>query len=105
MVLRENIGTVREIGPWAEVLAPDAHFAHAPEDAEFLALARELLPAEPWDATTWSTWTNALKEKSGRKRRALFHPLRLALTGREDGPELRSLLPILGRRVSLARLS
>ena len=71
----------------------------------FLAEALELLPAEPWDETTWSAWTNALKVKSGRKGRALFHPLRLALTGREDGPELKSLLPLLGRKVCQDRLS
>ena len=50
-------------------------------------------------------WTNALKAKSGRKGRALFHPLRLALTGREDGPELKSLMPLLGRKSCLDRLS
>ncbi len=46
------------------------------EDRDFLADARELLPPEPWDETTWSQWTEALKDKTGRKGRALFHPLR-----------------------------
>jgi len=63
------------------------------------------LPPEPWDETTWSKWTDALKQKSGRKGRALFHPLRLALTGREDGPELKSLLPLLGRKSCQDRLT
>ncbi|MEQ1771387.1 MAG: glutamate--tRNA ligase, partial [Devosia sp.] len=67
--------------------------------------AGELLPAEPWDETTWSKWTDALKAETGRKGRSLFHPLRLALTGREDGPDLKSLLPLLGRRVCRDRLS
>jgi len=75
------------------------------DDRSFLDEASELLPPEPWDETTWSAWTNALKAKSGRKGRALFHPLRLALTGREDGPELKSLLPLLGRKACQARLS
>ena len=77
----------------------------AGEDRDFLASARETLPPEPWDQATWDLWTTALKEKSGRKGRGLFHPLRLALTGREQGPELRSLLPLIGRTASLARLS
>src|SRR6218665_2061194 len=80
---------------------------HTPEtaDADFLAKASELLPPEPWDEATWAQWTGALKEQSGRKGRSLFHPLRLALTGREDGPELKSLLPLLGRKVCRDRLS
>jgi glutamyl-tRNA synthetase len=76
----------------------------ADEDREFLATARELLPAEPFDETTWSAWTSALKARTGRKGRELFHPLRLALTGREQGPELKSLLPLLGRKACLDRL-
>ena len=51
------------------------------------------LPAEPWDSTTWKTWTDALKTSSGRKGKQLFMPLRLALTGLDHGPELAALLP------------
>jgi glutamyl-tRNA synthetase len=76
----------------------------AEEDRDFLAVARDMLPLEPWDAGTWALWTTGLKEKTGRKGKALFHPLRLALTGREQGPELKSLLPLLGRTECLARL-
>jgi glutamyl-tRNA synthetase len=79
--------------------------APAADDRDFLALAAELLPPEPWDETTWQHWTEGLKQQSGRKGKQLFLPLRLALTGRHDGPELRSLLPLLGRKACLARLS
>ncbi len=79
--------------------------APAIEDAGFLAEAAGLLPPEPWDETTWGAWTGAVKEKTGRKGKALFHPLRLALTGREQGPELKTLLPLIGRERSLRRLS
>ena len=103
-IIRANLGKFADVAPWSAILGGE--IAHVPDDADraFLAEAKELLPAEPWDETTWSTWTAALKEKSGRKGRALFHPLRLALTGREDGPELRSLLPLLGRKACLDRL-
>ena len=67
------------------------------EDRELTDKAAALLPEEPWDDTTWDAWIAALKTASGRKGRALFHPLRLALTGREDGPELKLLLPLIGR--------
>ena len=74
------------------------------EDAAFVARALDLLPAEPWDQTTWSQWTNAVKDATGAKGKALFHPLRLALTGRENGPELKQLLPLIGRTQVVARL-
>jgi glutamyl-tRNA synthetase len=105
-ILRANLHKFSDIEVWASVLEGEAkHAEPAPEDRGFLAQALELLPPEPWDESTWTQWTGALKEKSGRKGRALFHPLRLALTGREDGPDLKSLLPLLGRKVCRDRLS
>ncbi|MBN9305722.1 MAG: glutamate--tRNA ligase [Devosia sp. 67-54] len=104
-ILRANLQKFSDIELWAAVIEGDLRHPAAPDDRAFLAEASELLPPEPWDETTWAKWTAALKEKSGRKGRALFHPLRLALTGREDGPELKSLLPLLGRRACRDRLS
>ena len=104
-IIRANLATFADVGEWAAVLAGDAPRIEQPHESDFLSAARQLLPAEPWDETTWSAWTTALKEKTNRKGRALFHPLRVALTGREDGPDLRSLLPLMGRKVCLARLS
>ena len=60
------------------------------------ARAAALLPPEPWDDTTWDVWTRPSR-RTGLKGRALFHPLRLALTGLEAGPELKALLPLIGR--------
>jgi glutamyl-tRNA synthetase len=105
-ILRANLRKFSDIEAWARVLEGEAaHVPAAPEDRAFLADALELLPPEPWDEATWSLWTGALKQKSGRKGKALFHPLRLALTGREDGPDFKSLLPLLGRKVCRDRLS
>jgi glutamyl-tRNA synthetase len=104
-LLRANLRKFSDVAAWAAVFEDRMrHPAPAP-DREFLAKAAELLPPEPWDESTWTAWTNALKAQSGRKGKALFHPLRLALTGREDGPELKSLLPLLGRKVCRDRLS
>jgi glutamyl-tRNA synthetase len=72
---------------------------------ELLAAAREALPPEPWSQTTWSEWTNAIKSTTGAKGKALFQPLRLALTGSDHGPELKMLLPLIGRQKAEARLS
>jgi glutamyl-tRNA synthetase len=75
------------------------------EEPDYLATAAELLPPEPWGETTWQQWTAALKQRTGRKGKALFRPLRLALTGMEKGPELAHFLPLIGREKALKRLS
>ncbi len=104
LALRENLERFEDIAEWAKLVTGPVKPAYEPEDRAFLEQARELLPGEPWDETTWGTWTGALKQASGRKGRALFMPLRLALTGRGDGPELKSLLPLIGRKACLDRL-
>jgi glutamyl-tRNA synthetase len=73
-------------------------------DGELCRQAARLLPPEPWDGHVWGAWSAAVKEATGRKSKALFAPLRLALTGREDGPELKHLLPLIGRARVAARL-
>ena len=75
------------------------------EDASYLADAAAALPPAPWDEATWRRWTEAVKDKTGRNGRALFHPLRLALTGVEHGPELKLLLPLIGFERAAARLA
>ena len=74
------------------------------EDAALAAAAADLLPPEPWDETSWGIWTKAVSAATGAKGKGLFHPLRLALTGLEHGPELKKLLPLIGRARVLARL-
>ncbi len=103
--LKENLAKFDDITEWRKLIDGDVAPVIAEEDAAFIATARDRLPEEPWDENTWSLWTGALKEETGRKGKSLFMPLRLALTGRPDGPELRMLLPLMGRKVSLARLS
>jgi glutamyl-tRNA synthetase len=105
LALRENLEKFNDIVGLAAIINGPVEPEIAAEDREFIAMAREMLPQEPWDLGTWALWTNALKEKTGRKGKALFLPLRLALTGRHDGPELKSLLPLMGRKASLDRLS
>ncbi|UEM23599.1 glutamate--tRNA ligase [Skermanella mucosa] len=101
--VRPNLSRIADVAEWW-------HVAREPieptvEDAEFTSAAAALLPAEPWDETTWSTWTSAVKSATGRKGKGLFMPLRLALTGRDHGPELKNLLPLIGRERAEARLA
>jgi len=74
------------------------------EDVAFAKSAADLLPLEPWDDTTWKKWTGEIKEKMGCKGKELFLPLRLALSGLDHGPELKMLLPLIGRARVLQRL-
>ncbi len=103
--VRGNCATVADAGEWWQAIAGPVAADVAPEDRPFLAAAREALAATPWTPAVWADWTAALRAASGRKGRALFLPLRLALTGREHGPEMAALLPLIGREAALVRLA
>lgn len=102
--VRSNLQTLDEARGWWQVVGGPVAPALDDADADLAAQAAAFLPAEPWDHTTWPAWTTAVQAATGRKGRALFRPLRLALTGREHGPELKSLLPLIGRDRAQARL-
>jgi glutamyl-tRNA synthetase len=74
-------------------------------DEAFIGAAAQALPEGPWDANTWKAWTEAVKGATGVKGKALFMPLRLALTGLDHGPELGALLPLIGPDRVKARLA
>ena len=101
--VRANLGAVAEANVWWQVCRGEIR--PVIEDPALLREAAALLPSEPFDAATWRTWTAAVKAKTGHKGKALFLPLRLALTGRDHGPELQSLLPLIGREKALKRLA
>ena len=105
LVVRGNIAVMSDAKLWSDVVYGDIEPVVGDEDRDFIALAKELLPDGVWDAGTWKAWTGALEQASGRKGRALFMPLRLALTGQSHGPELASLLPLVGREKTISRLS
>ena len=81
LAVRGNLTKLADATGWWQVVAGE--ITPVIENATFTTAAAGLLPPEPWDQTTWSTFTNAVKAATGAKGRALFHPLRLALTGRE----------------------
>jgi len=93
--IRDNVHTRREIAGWWALCQNGAEPVVDPEDREFVATALGLLPARPFDQNTWSSWTGAVKSATGRKGRGLFMPLRKALTGKENGPEMAKLMPLL----------
>lgn len=103
---RENIETLSDLKAWYELaFEKPAAAEFEAEDKAYLATAKGSVTAETFTPETWSVWTSALKEQTGRKGKALFMPLRLALTGQAHGPDMASLLPVIGRKATLERLN
>ncbi len=103
--VRGNLSTLAEARDWWRVVHEAIAPVIEPADRDLIEAAAATLPEEPWDQGTWAKWSDAVKNATGRKGKALFRPLRLALTGREHGPELKALLPLIGRERALSRLS
>ena len=95
LMARDNITTLENLGGWWALCRDGAEPLVAPEDEEFVAQAMSMLPAMPFDESSWGTWTSTVKEATGRKGKGLFMPLRKALTGQERGPEMAALMPLL----------
>jgi len=100
--VRGNAVKLADAAEWKSVV--DGAIDPVIEDAGFCAIAAGLVPDDPLTEQSWSAFTNAVKERTGAKGKSLFHPLRLALTGREKGPEMAALLPLIGALRARARL-
>ncbi|MBR0650979.1 glutamate--tRNA ligase [Roseomonas terrae] len=104
VAIRGNLDLMREARPWFDIVRGTIVPPVLEGEGDFLRAALDALPPEPWGADTWPAWTNALKAATGRKGKALFLPLRLALTGEDHGPDLVTLLPLIGREKAALRL-
>jgi glutamyl-tRNA synthetase len=103
LAVRGNLNRIEEAALWQQVITGPIAPVH--ENADYLAAAHAVLAGLDWGDDIWSRLVAALKDSTGRKGRALFHPLRLALTGQDTGPDMASLLPLIGREAALARLA
>lgn len=103
--IKGNLSTLPEAADWWRVVTGPVMPVIESDDRDLVAVAAERLPAEPWHEGTWQQWTDNVKAVSACRGKALFRPLRLALTGREHGPELKLLLPLIGRERARRRLS
>ncbi|MFK7945278.1 MAG: glutamate--tRNA ligase [Paracoccaceae bacterium] len=90
-----NLDRFNEVVDWLDICQRGSVPVIADEDAVFVAEAMRMIPPRPWDADTWSNWTKSAKDATGRKGRGLFQPLRRALTGRDHGPDMGALMPLL----------
>ena len=103
--IRPNLERVEDAADWWRVVEGPVSAPVGPEDQEYLKAAHDAAVNVDWTADPWHALTGALKEATGRKGKPLFLPLRLALTGRDHGPDMAALLPLIGRERALQRLA
>ena len=99
--VRPNLGKFADVRDFARLV--NGPVTPIIADPAFAAAALELLPTEI-GADSWSVWTGAVKEKTGAKGKALFMPLRQAVTGMDHGPDMAALLPLIDRDRIMQRL-
>jgi glutamyl-tRNA synthetase len=102
--IRPNLTRIADAADWWAVVEGDVAVTLPDEDRGFIAAAVVAADEIDWTGDPWHALTGRLKAETGRKGRGLFHPLRLALTGRDSGPDMAALLPLIGRARAVARL-
>ncbi|MFC0205304.1 glutamate--tRNA ligase [Novosphingobium soli] len=103
--VRPNLSRVAEAQDWWRVVTgPVAAPELAQEERAYCRRAAEVLERLEWGEGPWKALTASLKDETGRKGKALFLPLRQALTGMDHGPDMAALLLLIGRDAALARL-
>ena len=102
--VRGSLDLLREARGWWEVVTGTIVPPLVDDEDGVLHRAQEALPPEPWDGSTWDRWTEALRTATGRPAKAVARPLRLALTGEEQSPDLAVLLPLMGHARVAERL-
>jgi glutamyl-tRNA synthetase len=105
LLLRPNLGKLSDFGGWFEVLHGEIDPPELSHEERLLVKdAASIAEKLDWHAEPWRALTEELKRASGKKGRELFHPLRLALTGQESGPEMAGLVTRMGKERTVRRL-
>ena len=106
LLLRSNLERLADFADWFDVLYGEIEPPELSHDERLLVKeAATAAEAIDWGVEPWRSLTDALKASTGKKGRELFHPLRVALTGRESGPEMAGLVSAMGKARALARLN
>lgn len=100
--VKGNITRLNDVAQWREII--EGAIEPVIEDKALAEAGVELVPADPLSEKSWSDFTSALSAKTGAKGKKLFMPLRLALTGRANGPEMAHVFPLIGAEKARARL-
>src|SRR5207253_2657672 len=105
LLLRPNLESLSDFPGWFDVLHGELDPPELSHDERLLVKdAAAIAGGLDWSAEPWRALTDALKSSTGKKGRELFHPLRLALTGRESGPEMAGLVARMGKDRAVRRL-
>jgi glutamyl-tRNA synthetase/nondiscriminating glutamyl-tRNA synthetase len=98
----DRVRFVFEFDPAATLARDDAaHVLHEPGAREVIAALPEAITGPLADRDAFRAMANRVKERTGQKGRALFHPIRVALTGEGGGPELDLAVPAIDRGAAL----
>ena len=100
---KNNIDFFAEIKNWVDIIKSENNFMKDTMDAKLINAAIESLPEDPYNEDSWEVWTSKIKNLTGLKGKDLFMPLRKILTGMNNGPELKYLLPLLNKKVILKK--
>lgn len=100
-----NISFFNEIFSWLKICQTDLVFDNNIEDQEFLKEISLILPQDTKNKDCWNIWINEIKKNSNRSGKKLFMPIRKALTGKENGPELKYLINLIDRDLIIKRLN
>jgi glutamyl-tRNA synthetase len=103
--IRPNLRSVAEAADWWRILHGHVEAQVPAEDRVVIEAAAAAAARIDWSAEPWRQLVAAVKERTGRGGKPLFLPLRRALTGRDSGPEMAALLPLIGRDEAIARLT
>lgn len=99
-----NLERLSDAGEWRAVIDGPIDPVIDDGDRDFCAAAASKVGEVAANGEGWATLTQALKEATGRKGKALFMPLRKALTGKSHGPEMPDLFALIGKEKAAARL-
>ena len=102
-LVKGNIENLEELELWWNIIYGNIEPKY--NDENFLNTALETLPEGNFDKNTWTNWTSILMEETGRKGKELYNPLRMCLTGQNKGPEMATLVFLMGRGKVLERLT
>lgn len=101
--VRSNLDKISDAKLWWDI----CHSSITPKitDIQFTSYIATLLPKEKWNENTWDTWIANIQKNLNKKGKELYMPIRLALTGQPNGPELKTLILLLGKEKVISRLN
>ena len=104
-VVHGNLNKLSDLKHFYDICHKEINPVIDPENKDYLKTASALLPEKPWGIETWQDWTTLLRQKTTRRGKDLFMPLRLAITGEAHGPDMQSFFPLMDRDKVLQRLN